>query len=225
MSAFKVDGMAQNQSDPVVENRRPLKTRSKPWAQWLARFLARLKVQPNQISIAGIGISAIGGGCLMMAGSKPGALLFFSAAVCIQFRLLCNMMDGLVAVEGGLKSNYGDLFNEIPDRLEDTIFLVSAGYAGHVPWLGWSCAVLAVFTAYLRAFGGSLGQVQDFCGPMAKPHRMFFLTLGCLLSALMALLDKSIPMLEITLWIIAAGAIVTSIRRTLHIAKATLVRK
>ena len=42
----------------------------------------------------------------------------------MQLRLLCNMMDGLVAVEGGLKSKAGDLFNEAPDRIEDVILLV-----------------------------------------------------------------------------------------------------
>ena len=205
-----------------MDNRRPLKTRSKPWAQALARFLVARKLQPNHISTAGVGFSVIGGACLLASTTIVSPLFLLAAAACIQARLLCNMMDGLVAVEGGLKSNYGDLFNEIPDRIEDSLFLVCAGYAAHAPELGWGCAVLAVFTAYLRAFGGSLGQAQDFCGPMAKPQRMFFLTLGCLLSALAGLLAKDIPILRMILWIIAAGAIVTAIRRIQHIARATL---
>jgi len=207
-----------------MDNRRPLKTRSKPWAQSLARFIAALKVQPNQISMAGIGFSVLGSACLVMSGCYQRALLLFFAAVCVQLRLLCNMMDGLVAVEGGLKSNYGDLFNEIPDRIEDTLFLVCAGYAAHFPSLGWGCAVLAVFTAYLRAFGGSLGQTQDFCGPMAKPQRMFFLTLGCVIAALVQVLGRTFPVLEGILWIIAAGACVTAIRRIRHIAQLTLMK-
>lgn len=207
-----------------AENRRPLKTRSKPWAQWLARRLVVLKVRPNQISVIGIGFSLCGGACLLVPPGSFRAGFFFLAAVFVQLRLLCNMMDGLVAVEGGLKSNYGDLYNEIPDRIEDSIFLVCAGYAAHWPSLGWACAVLAVFTAYLRAFGGSLGQAQDFCGPMAKPHRMFFLTVGCLLETVAHLLGKPVPALLIVLWIIVLGAIVTSVRRILHTAKASLSR-
>jgi len=207
-----------------MDNRRPLKTRSKPWAQSLAHLLVALKVQPNYISMAGIGFSVLGSACLVMAHRHRPAVLLFLAAVCVQLRLLCNMMDGLVAVEGGLKSNYGDLFNEIPDRIEDSLFLVSAGYAAQLPGLGWACAVLAVFTAYLRAFGGSLGQAQNFCGPMAKPQRMFFLTLGCLLAALVQVLGAPVPVLQGILWIIAGGACVTAIRRIRHIARTTLLK-
>ena len=35
--------------------------------------------------------------------------------------------------------------------------------------LGWLCALLAMATAYVRVFGGALGQAQRFSGPMAKP--------------------------------------------------------
>jgi len=207
-----------------MDNRRPLKTRSKPWAQSLARVLVATKVQPNHISMAGIGFSILGSACLLQQGGAQRALLLLLAAVCVQLRLLCNMMDGLVAVEGGLKSNYGDLFNEIPDRIEDTLFLVCAGYAAQLPSLGWGCAVLAVFTAYLRAFGGSLGQAQDFRGPMAKPQRMFFLTIGCMISSVSLLLGRPLPALQAVLWIIAGGACVTSVRRILQIARSSLTK-
>src|SRR5439155_1499932 len=102
-----------------------------------------------------------------------------------QLRLLANMLDGLVAVEGGRKTATGDLFNEVPDRFADVLILASAGYA--LSWLGtlgitfgWLVAVLAVLSAYVRVFGGSLGFQQSFTGPMAKQHRMAILTLACL---------------------------------------------
>ena len=50
------------------------------------------------------------------------------------------------------------------------------------PALGWAAATAAVFTAYVRLLGGSLGQVQRFTGPLAKQHRMALLTGACLLS-------------------------------------------
>ena len=63
------------------------------------------------------------------------------AACCIQLRLLCNVLDGLLAIEGGLQTKSGAVFNELPDRLSDTVILVCAGYAvGEMPWvsaLGW----------------------------------------------------------------------------------------
>ena len=206
-----------------AENRRPLKTRSKPWAQALAKALAARKISPNQISSAGLGFAALGGACLLAAAHS--ALFFVAAAVCVQARLLCNLMDGLVAIEGGLKSNFGDLFNEIPDRIADDIFLVCAGRAAGGIELGWACALLAVFTAYVRVFGGSLGQKQDFRGPMAKQQRMFVLTLGCIGAAIDAMLGNHMPILTIALWIIAAGSALTSALRITRIGKATLVKQ
>jgi len=213
-----------------TENRRPLKTRSKPWAQALAKFLAARKLKPNHISIAGMAFSVAGGVCLLAATHE--FLFFFAAAACVQLRLLCNLMDGLVAVEGGLKSNYGDLFNEIPDRFADAVLLVCAGHAAGEIELGWCCAVLAVFTAYLRVFGGALGQKQDFCGPMAKQQRMFVLTLGCIGAAInaeldprMPLLSDHLPFLTAALLIIAAGSALTAAIRIARIGRGTLVKQ
>ena len=47
---------------------------------------------------------------------------------------------------------------------------------------------MAVFTAYVRLLGGSLGMTQHFIGPMAKQHRMFTLTLVTLLAAVESML-------------------------------------
>jgi phosphatidylglycerophosphate synthase len=97
------------------------------------------------------------------------------------------MLDGLVAVEGARKTATGDLFNEVPDRLADVLILAPVGYA--LTWLGtlgitlgWLVALLAILSAYVRVFGGSLGFEQSFIGPMAKQHRMALLTLTCLAS-------------------------------------------
>jgi phosphatidylglycerophosphate synthase len=159
-------------------NRRPLKTRSRPWAHGVALQLVRLRVTPNAVSVAGLVIA--GAGAWMMARFPQCWIALAAAAVCIQLRLLCNMPDGLMAGEGGVSSKDGVFFNEVPDRIEDTVLLVAAGWGAGVPQAGWLAAVLAVTTAYLRSFGASLGQGQDFSGPGAKPHRMFVLTLGCL---------------------------------------------
>ena len=135
------------------------------------------------------------------------------AAVCVQGRLMCNLLDGIVAIEGGRKAKGGDIFNEVPDRIEDTLFFVGAGYAsGHLE-LGWACAVLAVFTAYLRAFGASLGQGQDFGGPCAKQQRMAILSAGLVGGALGALFHLSWNFLAAALWLVAVGTVITAALR------------
>ena len=108
------------------------------------------------------------------------------AAVAIQLRLLCNLVDGMLAVEEGFSTKTGDIYNDLPDRISDVLILVGAGYSRGSRMrstLGWLAAVLAVLTAYVRVLGGSLGVTQHFIGPMAKQHRMFALTIATLLSA------------------------------------------
>jgi phosphatidylglycerophosphate synthase len=127
-------------------------------------------------------------------------------------------MDGMLAIEGGRRSQTGALFNEIPDRIADVLLLVAAGYA--VTWfswgetLGWGAAVAAVLTAYVRVLGGSLGLEQHFCGPMAKPHRMAVLTGACLVSMIEVAYGYEGRVLAVALAVIAAGSVVTFARRT-----------
>jgi phosphatidylglycerophosphate synthase len=166
----------------------------------------------NQVSFIGIIIAALGAWALLEAYAQP--WLFLGAAICIQLRLLANMIDGLVAVEGGRGGPTGAIWNEFPDRLEDSLLLVAAGYAAGLDWLGWLAALLAAVCAYVRLLGGTLGQPQDFGGPMAKPHRMAALTLGCLVAI------AWLPGLTIALGAIAAGTALTIALRLSRLSKA-----
>lgn len=205
-----------------VKNRRPLKTRGRAWARWLTGVLAATPLTPNGISLLGMLFAFSGFAAYLWAHFHGQALGFLAAAFCIQARLLCNMMDGLVAVEAGKSAPTGILFNEAPDRLEDAFLLLGGGIAsGVLPWgahLGWMCVALALGTAYVRVLGGSLGLEQDFCGPMAKQHRMFFLTLGSLGAFLETLLGWPRWSLAAVLLLIAFGSFLTLVRRLVRIA-------
>lgn len=207
--------MADLAPNSEAADRRPLKSRSFGWVRRLASALVRGGVSPNGISVFGVALAIVAFAVLsaVACGWMPAWLGLVVAALCVQGRLMCNLLDGLVAVEGGRKSKGGDLFNEIPDRIEDSLFLAGAGLAcGHLA-LGLVAALLAVFTAYVRAFGASLGQGQDFCGPLAKPQRMFFLTVGLLGAAAGSLGGFAGNILAWMLVFIAAGTAVTACRR------------
>ena len=156
------------------------------------------------MAVAGAGLTA-----LWIYSRTGTSWLLLIGAVCVQLRLLCNLLDGMVAVEGGKKGRAGDLFNEIPDRFEDSFFLIGGGLACGNVALGLLSSLLAVGTAYVRAFGASLGHGQDFGGPCAKPQRMFLLTIGLLGAFTCSLTDVAIPILETTLWVIFAGTSLT----------------
>ena len=205
---------------PMVEkdsNRRPLATRSSKWANWLSAILVKSNISPNQISVLSIAPALVGARLLLSSPSSAGMLVL--TAICIQLRLLCNMLDGMVAIEGGKKSKLGVLYNEIPDRVADSLFIVALGYAIAMPWLGWLGALLAAKTAYIRVLGGANGLAQNFSGPMAKPHRMFVMTLGCLTAAAELHFNASNYALTIAAYVIAVGSGITCIVRTLAIAR------
>ena len=199
--------------------RRPLKSRSTAWAQYFSRSMLKLGLRPNAVSLLSIVCAAIGGGSALWAAQAASAWPFWLlAATGVQLRLFCNLMDGMLAVEGGLKSATGELFNEIPDRIADALILVPFGYAIGTPWgiaLGWAAAAGAVMTAYIRALGASLTGKHDFCGPMAKPHRMAAVTLGCLGMAVTGWM----PLITWAIAIINVGIVITAWRRVTHLAK------
>ncbi len=76
----------------------------------------------------------------------------------------------MVAVEGGRRTPTGDLFNEVPDRVADTLVLVGAGWGlaqAGLPWaepLGWAAALAAMATAYIRALADGHGLRGCFLG-------------------------------------------------------------
>lgn len=198
--------------------RRPLKTRSARWASTLLRGMLRMGIRPNQVSVMSVVFAAGSAACLwaIIKGSGSPALLWVLAAVGIQLRLVCNLMDGMLAVEGSLKSPDGDLYNEFPDRLSDTIILATLGCAaGGEPGiaLGWLCAAGALMTATVRMHGASLTGKHDFRGPMAKPHRMALATAGCLIMAVLAGIGIEVSVLPWVLGVMMAGIVVTLFRR------------
>lgn len=202
-------------SDASQPERRPIATRSAGWAKWLAARLAVSSVTPNQISLFSIVFAAAGGGLIVAGGS----LAWVAAALCVQGRLVCNLLDGMVAIEGGKASKAGALYNEFPDRIADTLLLVPMGYAAGLPWLGWAAALFAALTAYVRTFGGALGLPQDFGGVMAKQRRMAALTIGLAVQAAEQAWVGTPYSLTVTASVIAAGSLATCWTRTTAIAR------
>lgn len=200
----------------MQENRRPIASRSKRWAMELTTFLINRNISPNQISVASIGFAALAAACM---AASTGALASLSAIAFIQLRLICNLLDGMVAIEGGKQSALGSLYNEFPDRIADSLLIVALGYAVGDASLGWFAALAAALTAYVRVFGGSLGLQQTFAGPMAKQHRMAVMTAGLALNIPESLLFATHHALYVALVVIAAGSVVTCITRTRMIAR------
>ena len=197
-------------------DRRPLASRNTRWAQAIARRLASMNVTPNRISQASMLAAAFAGLAFWLTGETQDGVrvaLFVAAALFCQLRLLCNLFDGMVAVEGGKGEADGPFWNEFPDRVADVLIFVGAGYGIGAPALGFAAAAFAVLTAYVRELGRANGAPSDFSGPMAKQHRMATITLAAVLSAFEGLWLGDGEILWAALLLISIGAALTALLR------------
>ena len=204
-------------------DRRPITSRDNKLIQRIASWMAGNNISANGISVSSAFFGLGAGTVLYLTTTSSGTTLTWMwvlSAVFIQLRLLANLLDGMVAIEGGQASPVGELYNEAPDRISDSIIFIGAGYTlGSDPILGYATALIAMFVAYARALGATAGAGQSFLGPMAKPHRMFLLTLSCFYCAFTPLSWQPVDErwgLSITggvLVIIIGGCFITAIRR------------
>jgi len=206
--------------------RRPLKTRQATWAKALSQLLVKWRISPNAISMASVVFALVSAAALYFSAQYVGiqrVLLLVLAVAGMQGRLLCNMLDGMVAIEGGRHTKSGEIYNDLPDRIADALIFIGAGYGARQHTfgieLGLVASALAIFTAYVRMLGGASGLKQSFIGPMAKQHRMFTLSLGCVLSIFEANFFSAGTVLWAALMVINLGCLITIWRRTALIAR------
>lgn len=209
-----------------LEGRRPLKVREVGLAVASAKWLANRSVTPNQISVASVFFAILAAMCLLAMRSGSGATIWLApigAALFIQCRLLCNLFDGMVAVEGGKRTPAGELFNDLPDRIADPLILICAGYSSIdfiftginlMPIMGWLAGLLAVMTAYVRLLAASTGTPMLFQGPMAKQQRMAIMTLACVLWPIAHLIQMQNHLMLLALSVIVLGSAYTVFKRT-----------
>ena len=202
-------------------NRRPLKVRGSVWSQKFASYLSKKDITPNQISIGSIVASFIASIFILLISNDNLFTIWISpilAALFIQMRLLCNLFDGMVALEGGKSTKSGELFNDIPDRVSDSLLFIALGYSiTNISFgieLGYLAALFAALTAYVRVLGASMQAGSCFKGPMAKQHRMAILTTALILTPFELSLFATDYILIITLFIITIGSFLTIANRT-----------
>ena len=210
-------------------DRRPISSRDTGWARALAERLAAAGVSPNAISGASILGGLVAGGALASLAWWYSPMIHTLACVVaiagMQFRLICNLLDGMVALARGRRpSATGELWNDLPDRISDTLILVGAGIAlSHLPWgrdLGWAAALLAALTAYIRQLGRSQGAPACFAGPMAKQHRMAVMTCAVIIEAISIHWGCVGWPIAAGLAVVCLGSAVTCVRRLALVASA-----
>jgi phosphatidylglycerophosphate synthase len=202
-------------------DRRPLRLRQLDFWLPLALFLVRRGVSANDVSALGLIAGLASGAALAMTAQVNAEMqrqtFWLLAIAFILLRGLCNILDGVIAVEARQRTVTGGLWNEVPDRITDAATLIGAGYAlGSYPSLGWAAALSATLVSYLRVQCRLLGARMDYCGPMAKPTRMTVIALAALWMAMVptpVLGTGEFGAMALALAIVAIGGALTFVRR------------
>jgi len=210
-----------SETESKPNDRRPIKSRDTRWAEAATKALVNTGVSPNVISVIGM-IAALAASVAFYSTSitldPAQRILWFCGGLLCQLRLLCNLLDGMVAVSRNIASARGEIYNEVPDRISDAAILIGLGYSfGGDIVLGYVAALTSISVAYVRAMASSIGAPNDFCGPMSKPRRMALVTVLALFLAFSPETWR-LPWseVELVLVVIIAGGLLTITRRLLR---------
>ena len=179
-----------------------------------ARFLLRLGVTPNAVTVAGtvgVLIGALGFGA-------RGHLVW--GTVIVTLSALTDALDGAMARMRGQSGKFGALLDSSMDRIADAAvfgavvyYLSGEGnpYGGMVAAI--ICLALGQVVSYVKARAQSLGLNADV-GIAERLERLLLLGVGGLLGA--AGLDWGLPA---ALWVIGGLSLITVFQRLVHAAR------
>lgn len=141
----------------------------------IARVLNFLRVTPNIVTTVGLLASV-----LIYFTSYTSQLIAL-----VLFSLICDGVDGSLAIYGDRASKFGELYDSIADRISEALWLMGATFVG-VP-VRWAIAIwiLGATQEYARARLASLGYTEiGVVTPTERPVRAIFVIAVTLLYSL-----------------------------------------
>ena len=179
-----------------------------------ARFLLRIGVSPNAVTVAGT------------VGVLFGALVFgargylVAGALIVTFFALTDALDGTMARMRGGNGKFGALLDSSMDRIADAaVFgaVIYYLYEQDNPYNGLVAGVICLaagqVVSYVKARAQSLGLDADV-GIAERLERLIIVGIGGLISGFGA--DWGLPA---ALWLLAVLSAVTVLQRLIHAAR------
>jgi CDP-diacylglycerol--glycerol-3-phosphate 3-phosphatidyltransferase len=189
-----------------------LKARSRASAEVPARWLGRLGLTPNALTVIGSLLTASVG--LLVAQGW-----FLAAGVCLWLFSATDTLDGALARATNRVSVFGAFLDSVCDRYAE-----AAVFFGLVWWYQSEGSTLGVVLAYLalvgslmvsyaRARAEGVGLQAAEVGWFQRPERIVLLGLGFMAAAIYA------PALLVVLAALVVLTTVTVLQRVLHVAR------
>ncbi len=143
----------------------------------IERWLVERRVHPDWLTYLALMLSLGGGACLYFAPEHPWLLL--AVPVVTIARTALNALDGLVARDLGLARPWGEVLNELCDRLADLALIGGVVLAAPADkHLGVGVVVLMLLSSYLAILSKAAGGRRQYVGPMGKADRMVVLSVA-----------------------------------------------
>lgn len=176
-----------------------------------SRFATEHSISPNQLTLAAVAVSLLGGIALGLSSVEP--LLLLVAVPVVGLRLALNALDGMVARRARLATPGGELLNELGDRLGDLLLVGGLVLAGHAdPRLGAVALAAITLPGAVGVAARAAGGARRYEGPLSKPDRMAALAGASMLTLIFpvgAVVDGYFVLL-------IAGALLTAAIRYRH---------
>ena len=174
----------------------------------LARVLSSIRVRPDALTIAGWVLSVCAATLFALGYTKTaGAVVLFAG--------LFDALDGAVARESNLMSSFGAFLDSTLDRLSESaifvgiVFFYASSSMPYEALLAGVAMSFSLMTSYTRARAEGL-DLECEVGLLERAGRVVILSLFSLAGLLFA-----------GLALVAAGALVTTVQRFLHVRRLT----
>lgn len=173
--------IAQNHNmlrETAVASVYDLKPRFQALLRPLVDALARRGVTANQVTIAAVLLSLIGGALIAWRPFDSWPLLLLPLILLLRMGL--NAIDGMLAREHGQQSKPGAILNELGDVVSDAVLYLPLAWVPmiYVPLIG-GIVVLAVISEMAGVVALQIGARRQYQGPMGKSDRaLWFGALG-----------------------------------------------
>lgn len=162
-------------------------------------------------------ILSIGGGAALSL-SERNRWLLLTIPFLAMGRITLNALDGMVATATRTARPFGEVFNEVADRLSDVAWFVGLGFVIN-PRLSLGALVAVLLSSYAGTVAKAAGGSRLYGGVMGKADRMIAFSTF----AVAAFFRWSEWVFEVLSYLVGAGALITLLQRLLTAHK-TLAR-
>ena len=167
----------------------------------------KIEINPNIVTIIGLGISIFSGVLFASGNLVAGALFIIISG-------FCDMIDGAIARSQNRRTKFGGFLDSTCDRFADAAIIIGIMYSGFVdPILGALAIHSSLTVSYVRSRAEQEG-IKCSVGIAERAERLLIIVAGSLLAAI---LGGSHNIMVCTITLLTVLSYITVFQRVYHV--------